>query len=357
MGQERVKFIFPVWIAGEELKYWDLYSDKFLNYFFADHFNKYDRIVYFHPSEPTRLIEDPEFLERLGSRADQAGVKLDFVLGNNLEGNHKNVINWWSYWQMGAFYYFENYHYKAQVTGFDKLFVCMSRRARFHKCVLMDELARHRLLEEGYVSWHSRTSADGNKPHYDYPFKYFDGRKMFLDDLYKNITTPWQKEGYSILGNFYHRGFLNIIPETTVDAIPFISEKVAHATLHRKPYLMLGCQGVHKKLKEYGYELYDEVFNYDFDEFPDFRDRISGIIENIVKLRELDLQETYKKLLPKIIHNKKNFLELIQNKENVPVQIFDYEKYLETDEDREKYNFYKKIIHFSLDSKRRGVEV
>ncbi len=346
----KVKFIFPVWILGDELKYWDLYSDKFLNYFFRDNFDKYDKIVYFHPSEPARLIEDPPFFQKLETLGREAGVKLDFVLGNYQQNESKNIINWWSYWQMAGYHYYKNFHFKSQVTSFDKTYICLNRRARLHRCLLMDELAKNNLIDKGYVSWHNKTNADGNKPHFNYPFKYFDGKSRYLDDLYDNITTPWQQEGYSILGDFYYKGFLNVISETTFEDIPYISEKTAYATLHEKPYLLLGCPKIHKKQTDLGYVLYDEIFDYSFDESPILENRIHGLVANIKSLENSNLNAIYEKILPKIKHNKDNFMKIIRNRDNIPPEIFAYEEYLTEPKDKEYYSHYKKIIDLCLSS-------
>ena len=61
--------------------------------------------------------------------------------------------------------------------------------------------------------------------------------------------------------------------------------------LAKKPFLVLGPQGYHKWLQETkGIEMYDEIFDYGFDDEPLLEHRIEGIVQNIRLLdgKELD---------------------------------------------------------------------
>ena len=57
--------------------------------------------------------------------------------------------------------------------------------------------------------------------------------------------------------------FFQLVSETTTNHF-FLTEKTVKPLLLKQPFLVFGNVGFHKKLKDYGFKLYDEVFNYDF---------------------------------------------------------------------------------------------
>ena len=113
-----------------------------------------------------------------------------------------------------------------------------------------------------------------------------------------------------------------------------------------KPFLVLSCANYHKNLvDDYGLVLYDELFDYSFDNIPDVNDRIQGIIDNLNRIVNMDLssiQELHKLLLPKMLHNRQQFLEYKTKKEKmVPKSL----------------NFLTETTDYKLYGDRRGYEM
>ena len=73
--------------------------------------------------------------------------------------------------------------------------------------------------------------------------------------------------------------------------------------------------GIRTKNK-YGFELYDEIFDYEFDSKDNINDRISGIIENLNNLKEKNYYDLHKKIEPKLEYNKNLALKIWENCEN-----------------------------------------
>jgi hypothetical protein len=65
----------------------------------------------------------------------------------------------------------------------------------------------------------------------------------------------------------------------------------------------LCAKDTHKTLKDYGFELYDEIFDYSFDNDPNYKNRIKGIIDNVENLKNENFTEVYKKIEDKVEHN------------------------------------------------------
>jgi endonuclease III-like uncharacterized protein len=78
-----------------------------------------------------------------------------------------------------------------------------------------------------------------------------------------------------------------------------------------QPFLTLCAKDTHKTLKGYGFELYDEIFDYSFDSEPDYKDRIRGIIDNVERLKGKDYSELYRLIEDKVEHNVRVCYELI----------------------------------------------
>ena len=87
-----------------------------------------------------------------------------------------------------------------------------------------------------------------------------------------------------------HRGFQELVPveyyqtncdlvlEATIDTL-FITEKTWKPIVFKKPFLVWGGKGIHTKLKELGFELYEELFDYSFDNSSSRLDDLCNTIQ------------------------------------------------------------------------------
>ena len=79
-----------------------------------------------------------------------------------------------------------------------------------------------------------------------------------------------------------------------------LTEKTFKPLYWKKPFIIIGGPGIHTFLKDNGFELYDEIFDYSFDNEP-FRVRwksIMGQMKNILDMKITDLEKkiNYSKL-------------------------------------------------------------
>ena len=90
------------------------------------------------------------------------------------------------------------------------------------------------------------------------------------------------------------------------------TEKTSKALLFCKPFLVIGCAGWYKIFKKLGFKLYDELFDYSFDEIESFKDRHQAIMTQIKDILNMDRDVLKKKLLDiqdKIYYNKRQLLD------------------------------------------------
>lgn len=339
----KVKFIFPWFLPKDEWKFYDLYSEKFIDHFFVKNLH-YDKIVWFHPSEFNKIIEDDISYKKIKNLCKDNNTELEIVLGNFSDRN--DIINWpiWT-WQYSYINYIK-YEPKNINNIIDKPYVCMIRKAKHSRCVLVDELAKHSLENLGYLTWHRVEVSDNHKEYIPYNFKYFDNKKRTYDNIY-NSSIPYGNEGFVIQDNFYHKGFVHILPEAITEDTIFIGIKFAQATLHQKPYLYLGTVGIHNKIKELGFELYDEIFDYNFDNKLSLKDRVIGIVDNIKKINNADYNELNNIIKDKLKYNQQHFIKTIKDPKWVPKEFYDYEKYIVDGIDKKYYDWFKEVIDVS----------
>lgn len=128
----------------------------------------------------------------------------------------------------------------------------------------------------------------------------------------------------------YFQSCVDIVGESYVGESSIqITEKTVKPLLYKKPFLTISGKGHHKFLKKHGFELYDELFDYDFDDIEEAPKRISAIeknIKTILDMKTKDLIHEIDKLDDKLEYNKNNFWRL---KDIYPIEtnnnkIYDY---------------------------------
>ncbi len=142
------------------------------------------------------------------------------------------------------------------------------------------------------------------------------------DILEDNKTCVIPNDIYS-LGNLHiwNTSFLNIVSETIIGPTfnqneLFLSEKPFKPILGMRPFIMYGHPNNIAKIKELGFETFDEDFGYIMgDNYESQVQAISEVVDNIDNPELL-----YKKLLPKITHNFENF-KLIAEKEEKKLEL------------------------------------
>ena len=210
-----------------------------------------------------------------------------------------NVLYWSTYLLSHTY---NNLHEKYTTQRinkqFDHLFITYNNKTRFHRREMMDELCKRDLLKDNLYSW---VEEGGFKHGYEnlgikYELKCFEDKKVMLDNFdYAN--------GREFTSNLLNMNCLiNIVSESDVQAM-FITEKTYRQLAIGQPFLSLCAKDTHKTLKEYGFELYDEIFDYSFDNEPNYKNRIKGIIDNVENLKNKNFTKVYKKIEDKVEHN------------------------------------------------------
>jgi hypothetical protein len=77
-------------------------------------------------------------------------------------------------------------------------------------------------------------------------------------------------------------------------------------------------------LQDFGFKLYDELFDYSFDGEKELHFRIGGLINILYDLKDIDMNELYDKVKDKIIFNKNRALDIIENDPYIPIEFVNF---------------------------------
>ena len=109
------------------------------------------------------------------------------------------------------------------------------------------------------------------------------------------------------------------------------------ACVHCKPFLVIGCAGWYKIFEKLGFKLYDELFDYSFDEIESFKDRHQAIMTQIKDILNMDRDMLNKKILDiqdKIYYNKRQLLECRDD-----VDVFTITKQIDEEDNTFRFNY------------------
>ena len=279
-----------------------------------------------------------EFVEELAKQNKTLHTTtLSFKIFQDIP-KYDNVIveSWPTYWFIKTYlglndpFTRKRKDYKIDIDKitYKQHFISMNRKAHAWRCEIIDLLAKYNLIEDNAISW-----AVGDIGH---PFKYFKRRQLVLDEEY--LTTFEQYE----LPNQYYETFAQLVVESTDETTAMLlSEKTITPLLVGKPFLVATGPGHHAYLKQLGFQMYDEIFDYSFDEVQDQPTRFEMLVENFKRLSEIPVSELHKlndKIRDKIIYNRTLAESIVFDRSYYPkIALEVIEAYENTGEEIEKW--------------------
>lgn len=148
---------------------------------------------------------------------------------------------------------------------------------------------------------------------------YFDSHQKIYFDVdetaYEKVPKTEPIFLYELAPDQYMESCFSFFCETQTEYASSLTEKTIKNLFYKKPFLGFACDGFYKFLKNNGFELYDEIFDYSFDEYS-YGDRLNNYIGECKKVLDLSLDESINlvdKLKPKILHNYENCKTILKN--------------------------------------------
>ena len=76
-----------------------------------------------------------------------------------------------------------------------------------------------------------------------------------------------------------------------------------------------------QQLKNLGFKLYDEIFDYSYDSNTDTEERIVDMVKNLNQYKHADLYELYNRIKEITVFNKKKSIEICNNDPYIPIEL------------------------------------
>jgi len=182
-------------------------------------------------------------------------------------------------------------------------FTCLNNKPHPHRCKLMDLFGKYSLIDNQAISWVQPTFNTS----LTYNFSYWQETKLLLEDNYEKTLNHFQN-----LPESYHSSLFQVINESTMDCY-FLTEKTAIPLFLEKPFIVINKKNYNFWLKDLGFELYDEMFDYSFDSIDNDDERFEAGVQEIARLNSLSRSEQfnlYIKIKDKLTSNKMHAIEL-----------------------------------------------
>ncbi len=206
-----------------------------------------------------------------------------------------------------AVYFWKKTGEQPEIYSFNKLFSFLVNRPHDHRCIFMEMLVQRNLHKENLITWNIL-----NETH---DFDTWDQHQLF------DPCTSYDENGkfdQFAMGQSYHETLIDVVSESTQDIL-FWTEKTVRPMVFLKPFVIVGAQGINTRLRDFGFQLFEELFDYEFDNLYYYADRAKGVADQLSHLQQtLSVEEyadIYRTLQPKLVHNAKILAKIMTTSE------------------------------------------
>lgn len=208
-----------------------------------------------------------------------------------------------------------NEHSNTRVADYNsattKHFICLNGGASTYRADLVTRLHKTNIIDKCHWSWLRRYSTkvwDEELDNCDKTdSKIFDYR--IIKELDMTTEELLFEDNQDRVDDFYYLtdSLIDMGIETAPYHNQFITEKTWKPYLFGKVSLFFNCQSYYAILKNLGFELYDEIFDYSFDTIKDTDERMDAYFNEIKRISEISIEELQNKILnveDKILRNR-----------------------------------------------------
>jgi hypothetical protein len=205
-------------------------------------------------------------------------------------------------------------------TDFEKLFFSLNRHPRSQRSLIMDTFCKNDLFDFGTISWNKLS----NEWHEPYEFNCWEEKRMVLDmsENIDQIDSVNERVDFNTDFLINNRCLFNVVGETMIgNHEVFISEKTYKNFLIGQPFISVGSLYHNQQLKNLGFKLYDEIFDYSYDSYIDAEKRVVGMVENLSQYKHVDLLKLYDQIKEITNFNKNKSVEYYENDPYIPLEL------------------------------------
>jgi hypothetical protein len=207
----------------------------------------------------------------------------------------------------------------------EKHFLCFNRKAHDHRIYIFAELMSNpKLIGKSHVTLGSRhlfgplNFSEGIRRVVNPNYKHgYERLCDFIDNYDSSVDFKYDvglddEQSININVNAHSRAFCNIVTETQiVEETMFFSEKIIKPIFAVQPFIIIGCRGSLKKLKEFGFKTFDRWWDESYDDAM-YIDRFEKIVETLEFIASWDEEKIKNVMLEMeetLIHNYKMLTE------------------------------------------------
>lgn len=202
-----------------------------------------------------------------------------------------------------------------------KKFLCLNRRWRPHRPLMMMMLYEKNLLDKGHISFGKSDRGDNWRSSFR-ELRYIYKDNKFINDLIErnkeivnlpdlyldtNDLVTNRAEYESSILKFYKETYFSVVNETTYhEGIPFFSEKIFKVMAIGHPFVLSTVPNSLPILRELGYKTFSPYIDETYDSIQDDGERMIAIVNEIERLSNLDKAETLQfiaNVRPILAHN------------------------------------------------------
>jgi hypothetical protein len=305
-------------------------DNKFIEFYHRVLNEEWDKIIIFCQNEWEWYNHEPIHWKLLQEHCKSIGRPIHVIVGaaeKDFPVQIDNIVV--TYWATAWFSRTYTNAIRSNSTGifinplgpaeYTHHYFNFNHRPKSHRCRVIDQLAKHNILKHGKVSIHDSEVYSGyaQEAWRTYNWKHFNFTPLEVD--HEKFTVNSHSQMFAVT-DVHKKAFCQLVSETT-DRSYFISEKTIMPLCAGKPFLVASRQGYHKMLVDLGFVLYDEIFNYSFDDVTDEDIRYEMLVDNYKRLCEIPLSELpfiTHKISDKLLHNKNRVREIVYDRNLKP---------------------------------------
>jgi len=209
--------------------------------------------------------------------------------------------------------------YTAQKKTPTKHFICLNKKAKWERALLVDNLFKLGLSDNMHLSWLNQDIDP------TYIAKHWDQRTVDLDDYHDNHYV-FDIDNFA-LEHITDSSF-QVVNETIFDTV-YWTEKTFRCLAMGKPFVIFGAPTINIRLKSYGFELYGELFNYGFDYMEDINDRAEALTKTVkYACDKFTPEEIYKLTRTKAKRNRDRLVQILESQLFIPRELLSLMKRL-----------------------------
>lgn len=264
----------------------------------------------FQPREPFRQYDNLVY-EKLATHAE--GVT---YVGNVY------TENYFSFWlEFFRHHHHGRFEFDYNSVDIEKVYMTLNRKPHDHRVELVSQLYANNLQQDGFISlgYHSHDGRD----YKDLPVPILLEDDVVNEEGNKAVlgNVPGISCDISSLGSIdnWKKFFVNVVAETNIGTVDFISEKSLKPIMGYKPFIIFGCTAQYEILHKWGIDTFDDIFGFDYADsrWPiDTTVQCKKITNILQDLKKENLNLLYKSLLPRLIENRKALINAMEENHN-----------------------------------------